>query len=60
MTNNNDYLTLEQVADLLQVHYNTVYRWVALEKILPAIKVVRGWRVKRVDLDKFLENSNAK
>jgi len=57
---NNEYLTLEQVADLLQVHYNTVYRWVVIERILPGFQVVRHWRVKKEDLNLFIEKSNAK
>jgi excisionase family DNA binding protein len=50
MTNENEFLTIEQVAKLLQVNYNTVYRWVTKNK-LPAAQIGGVWRVKRVDIE---------
>lgn len=49
------WLTLEQIAEELQIHIETVRNWVR-EKKLPAYKVGRVYRVKREDFEKFLEN----
>ncbi len=43
-------LTLQEAADLLGVHYMTVYRWVRTGK-LPATKQGATWSVQRSDLD---------
>lgn len=48
--NTSDYLTLQEVADELGVHYMTVYRYVRIG-ILPARKKGRSWQVTRADLD---------
>lgn len=45
-------LTLHQVADELDVHYMTVYRYVRLG-YLPAHKEGGSWRVSRADLNAF-------
>ena len=53
-------LTLEQVAEYLNVDKFTVYRLLA-DKELPAFKVGNQWRFKRKLLENWLEkNSNAK
>lgn len=53
-------LTLEQVAEYLNVDKFTVYRLLA-DKDLPAFKVGNQWRFKRKLLENWLENnSNAK
>ncbi len=49
-------LTLHQVAEELDVHYMTAYRYVRLG-ILPARKQGREWRVLRSDLDALSEGS---
>ncbi len=48
------WLTLEQIAEELQIHIETVRGWVR-EKKLPAYKVGRVYRVKRADFERFLE-----
>ena len=50
------YLTLEQVADLLGVHYQLVYR-LARSGELPASRIGRVYRVAQADLDAYLEKS---
>jgi len=45
-------MTLQEAADLLEVHYMTAYRYVRLG-LLPAEKVGGTWRVERHDLDEF-------
>ena len=47
-------LTLQQVADELDLHYMTVYRYVRLG-LLPAHKEGGSWRVKRSDLEELRE-----
>ena len=48
------YYTIEEVAEMLRVAYLTVYRWVRAEK-LEAVKAGKQYRIKKSDLDKFLE-----
>lgn len=45
-------LTLTEVAEALDVHYMTVYRYVR-EGMLPATRVNRSWQIKRTDLKEF-------
>ena len=47
------FLTPQEVSNLLRVSVYTVRRWIKKEK-LPAYKIGRLWRIKRVDLDKWL------
>ncbi len=52
-------LTVQQVATFLQVSRTTVWRW-CNEGRLPAMKIGRGWRIRREDLDRYLQSgSNA-
>lgn len=46
-------LTLHEVAEILDVHYMTAYRYVRLG-ILPAEREGRSWRIRRDDLDVFM------
>ena len=48
-----DELTLHEVAEILDVHYMTAYRYVRLG-ILPARREGRSWRIDRSDLDEYL------
>ena len=47
------FLTPQEVADLLRVSADTVRRWVNAGR-LPAYKVGRGLRIKRIDFDRWL------
>jgi excisionase family DNA binding protein len=50
------YLTVEEVADLLQVSVETVRGYINRKKNkLPAFKVGREWRVRKVDLDRWVQ-----
>jgi excisionase family DNA binding protein len=53
-----DYYTLQDIADRLKVSYRTVYRWVRAGK-LPAYKFGQDWRVKESDLREFVEAHRA-
>lgn len=50
----NKFYTIEQVAEMLQVVYLTVYRWIQDGK-LKAVKAGKQYRIRQSDLDKFLE-----
>ena len=47
-----DELTLHEVAEILDVHYMTAYRYVRLG-ILPARREGRSWRIDRSDVDRL-------
>jgi len=46
-------LSLHEVAEILDVHYMTAYRYVRLG-ILPARREGRSWRIRQADLDDFM------
>jgi putative molybdopterin biosynthesis protein len=48
------YYTIEEVAKMLKVVYLTVYRWIRNGK-LNAYKAGKQYRIKKTDLDKFIE-----
>ncbi len=54
MEKENGYLTIEETAELLKVHYNTVYRWVVSGK-LPAAQFGDSWRIRKSDIDALFE-----
>lgn len=49
-----ELLTVAEVADLLRVSAMTVYRLIRSGE-LPAVRVGRNYRVRRRDLDSYLE-----
>ena len=49
-----EWVTLQDIADELKLHIETVREWVRTRR-LTAYKVGRDYRVKRSDLNKFLE-----
>jgi excisionase family DNA binding protein len=52
-----DVMTPEQVADLLQLNTETVYRLIR-DKKLAAAKIGRAYRITRADLERFLAASS--
>ena len=48
------YLTVKQMAEILQVSRRTIYRLIDSGK-LPAYKLDRGWRIAKEDINQFLE-----
>ncbi len=54
-----EWLTLQDIADELKLHIETVREWVRTKR-LTAYRVGRDYRVKRADLDKFLEERRTK
>ena len=54
-----EYLTVRQVAERLQVHENTVLRWLQ-EGVLKAQRYGRLWRIPASELDKVRADGNGK
>ncbi len=50
-------LTVLQVAAVLQVSRTTIWRWCS-EGQLPAVKIGRGWRIRRKDLDRYIQSGS--
>lgn len=56
----NSYYTVGQVAELLQVHWQTILNYIKNGK-LEAVKLGKGYRITKEALDKFTnQNSSAK
>lgn len=53
------FLTVEQVSEKLQVHWQTVLRFIKTGK-LRAVKLGRGYRIDPNDLDDFVESIKTK
>ena len=53
------YYTIEEVAKMLKVAYLTVYRWIQDNK-LPTVKAGKQYRIKKNDLDNFLNSYKGK
>ena len=50
------YLTVEEIADMLQVSIDTVRNWINRKNNkLPAFKIGREWRIEKADLDRFIQ-----
>lgn len=54
--NNNEFLTVGQVAELLQVHWQTVLNYIKARK-LKALKLGKGYRIPKQALDKFIKQN---
>lgn len=50
-----EWLSVDDIARELNIHPDTVRSWIR-ERKLKATKLGRDYRIKRVDLDKFLED----
>jgi excisionase family DNA binding protein len=55
---NNDFLTVEQVAKTLQVHWQTVLNYIKNGR-LEALQLGRGYRISQNALDKFIKENSA-
>ncbi len=50
-----EMLTVEEVAKMLKVHVKTVRHWIKTGE-LKAMDIGRGYRISRSDLQEFIEN----
>jgi excisionase family DNA binding protein len=57
--NNDKYFTVSQVAELLQVHWQSVLNYIKRGEI-EAIKIGRGYRISSTALDGFIANHSTK
>lgn len=53
---NNSFYTVEQVAELLQVHWQTVLNYIKSGK-LKALRLGKGYRINKEDLGKFIKEN---
>lgn len=51
------FLTVEETAQLLRVHKNTIYRWVR-EGRLPSTRIGKQWRIPREALERLLNGGD--
>ena len=56
MSPEKEFMSLEEVAELLGVNYQLIYKLVRSGE-LPAVRVGRVYRVQRGDLDAYIERS---
>ncbi len=59
MEGNNNLLTPEQVAEMLQVHVLTLYSYIRQGK-LDAVRLGRSYRIIPEDLTRFIESNRIK
>ncbi|MCL5432406.1 MAG: helix-turn-helix domain-containing protein [Patescibacteria group bacterium] len=53
---NNEFYTVEQVADLLKVHWQTVLNYIKGGK-LKAVKLGKGYRISKEALNDFVKEN---
>ncbi len=53
----NDYYTVDQISNMLNIHPKTIQRYIREGK-LRAAKIGKGWRVNGHDLSTFIENDS--
>lgn len=56
MTENLKLYTIDEVANILKVTRRTIYNYVKAG-IIPAAKIGKHWRIKAIDLEKFIDES---
>jgi excisionase family DNA binding protein len=54
LTMHQELLTIKEAAQILRIHWHTVYEWVYLKKI-PYVKFGRVIRIPRDELEKLIE-----
>ncbi len=52
----NDILTVEEAAKLLKLSTKTIYRLIE-DKTLRASKLGRSWRIRKSDIDDYLDSN---
>lgn len=53
---NNSFYTVQQVAELFQIHWQTVLNYIKGDK-LKALRLGKGYRITKDDLDKFIKTN---
>ena len=57
--NSEQWVSVDQVAQHLNVKPDTVYKWLE-RKVMPAHKVGRLWRFKLTEIDEWVRSGEAK
>jgi len=57
--NMNKWLTLEQIAEYLQMSTSSIYKMAQAGKI-PSYKIGRQWRFKKEEIDRWVEKQSGK
>ena len=55
----NEWLTVKQAAEYLQIDRMTILRWIKAEK-LPASKIGKSYRIAQKELEKYLNDRKGK
>ena len=56
---NNEFITIEELSEKLNIKKATLYKWVQQGK-LPAVKFCSLWRLKRKDIESWIEEQEEK
>ncbi len=56
MTNENEMMNIEEVANYLKMSERAIYEWVKSQKI-PAFKLGNTWRFKKNEIDGWMESN---
>lgn len=56
---NNNFLTVEQVAKALQIHWQTVLNYIKSGK-LKAVRLGKGYRIPQESLKQFIKKNQTK
>lgn len=54
-----ELLTIQEAADTCKISIRTMYRWLAVGR-LPAVRIGNVTRIRRTDMETFLENHLSK
>lgn len=52
------WLSVDEIGDYLGIKRDTVYKWIS-EKNMPAHKIGRLWKFKKVQVDNWVESGGA-
>ncbi|HEU5230950.1 MAG TPA: helix-turn-helix domain-containing protein [Ktedonobacteraceae bacterium] len=53
MSDKPEFLTVEEIANRLRVHEDTILRWIRAKR-LKAYKIGRDYRIEKIDYEEFL------